>query len=52
MKRTRDPLPGLVARYDADCVRCGFQIHAGETRIVFSRGRPIHCECASGADDE
>lgn len=47
-----DPQPGIKARYDGECARCDGPIYRNETRIVFSKGRPIHCGCAQGADDE
>jgi hypothetical protein len=50
-RRSADPLPGIVAKYDGVCGRCDDPILAGETRVVFHRGAPIHCGCASGADE-
>lgn len=44
------PQPGIPARWPTDCPRCDDPIGAGE-RIVFQRGRPIHCRCVSGGDD-
>jgi hypothetical protein len=44
------PQPGIAARYPDTCPRCGEDI-APLDRIVFQRGRPIHCRCASGADE-
>lgn len=51
MKPRTDPQPGIPAKYDDVCVRCGEPI-ARNDRIVFLRGRPIHCGCASGSSDE
>lgn len=46
-----DPEPGIEARHHDVCGRCDKNIVPGQ-RISFRRGRRIHVECASGADDE
>lgn len=48
---TRNPEPGLAARYATECPRCDRGIAVGD-RIVYNRGRPVHVACASGQDDE
>lgn len=51
MSARSKPDAGVAARYWSVCPRCGEDVQVG-ARIVFSRGRAIHVECASGADDE
>ena len=51
MKRIRDPLPGLEARYPDLCPVCHDDIEPGQ-RIFYRRGRPVHCSCQGGARDE
>ena len=51
MTRRRDPLPGIPARAETDCQRCGETIHKGD-RIAFRRGWAIHVRCVGGGDDE
>ncbi len=51
MRKTSRPQPGLAARAESDCQRCGLTIRVGD-RIVFRRGWAIHVRCASGGDDE
>jgi len=52
MTKTRpDPQPGIAAKYETWCARCEEPIHR-QDRIVYSHGRPIHVECASGHDDD
>lgn len=45
------PQPGIAARFEAYCGRCGGHIARGD-RIVHQRGQYIHVTCASGADDQ
>lgn len=49
-RQSLDPQPGVVAKYAAECPRCGDLVERG-ARVAFQRGRYIHVECASGADD-
>ena len=51
MTRTRDPLPGVPARYARICPRCGENIAQGD-RVVHQRGVYIHVQCASGQEDQ
>lgn len=51
MSRRGKPQPGVAARFPSLCRRCKGDVAVGD-RVVFSRGRAIHVECASGADDE
>lgn len=50
-RRRADLLPGLPARYSAECPKCGEWIEVGD-RIVHLRGKYVHVRCAPGADDE
>ena len=50
--RATEPQPGVAAKYDDRCQRCDEPIVARVTRVVFTRGRPIHVECANGWSDE
>lgn len=50
-RRTSAPLPGIAARAETDCQRCGDPIHVHD-RIVYRRGWAIHVRCANGGDDE
>lgn len=50
-RRTTDPQPGIAARAETDCQRCGLTIHKGD-RICYRRGWAIHVRCANGGDDE
>jgi hypothetical protein len=50
VNRLEPPLPGLAAKWDAECARCGDPIAKGD-RIVYHGGKYIHCRCASGADE-
>lgn len=43
--------PGIAAKWDFYCVRCGELGHKDD-RIFFIRGQAAHCVCASGQDDE
>lgn len=45
------PQPGIPARAESDCQRCGLTIHKGD-RIVYRRGWAIHVRCAPGGDDQ
>lgn len=52
MKRTvSTPEPGIRARTETDCQRCGLTIHIGD-RIIYRRGWAIHVTCAAGGDDQ
>ena len=51
MSRRVEPQPGLEARTESDCQRCGDTIHKGD-RYVFRRGWAIHVRCVGGGDDE
>lgn len=51
MTQRPDPPPGLRAMHPGTCTRCDQPISPGD-RIVYRHGHPIHCSCASGADDE
>jgi hypothetical protein len=44
------PPPGLAARWPGICRRCEQSYGVGD-RVVYSRGEPIHCHCASGGDE-